>query len=334
MSDAAMSNKRKAAIIMVAIGAEYAAQIYRHLKDEDIEQLTFDVATMPQVGSETLEKILNEFYELCLAQKFISEGGIDYARDILEKAFGAQNAAILIEKVTHSIGARAFAFMKNTDPKQLYTFIQNEHPQTIALILSYAKKSQASAILSMLPRNKQVEVAERIALMDRTSPDVIKEVENALEKKLSSITGADLAEVGGVKYVAELLNSVDRGTEKFIIDEFYQKDPQLAEDVRKLMFVFEDIINLDETSIQRCLRDIDPKDLMVALKGSSEEVQAVIFANMSKRMGDTVREDMQYLRNVRHRDVEAAQQRIVAIIRSLEDAGAITISRGGDDIIV
>ena len=334
VADKKVSGKKKAAVVMVALGADSASKLYRHLKDEEVEQLTLEVATLQKLESEEMDEVLSEFYEMCLAQKFISEGGVDYAKDILEKAFGIQNARNVIDKVIVSIGNKAFDFMKKTDPKQLYNFIQNEHPQTIALILAHATKFQSISVLGMLSKEKLVEVVERIARMDRTSPDTIKEVEAVLQKKLSTIGAADVGDIGGVKYTAELLNSVDRSTEKYIFDSMSKKDPDLVAEIRKLMFVFEDIISLDDLAMQMLTREVDPKDLVAALKTANDELKASFFRNMSKRNADQVMEDMEYARNIRSRDVEAAQQRIVSKVRELEEAGQIVVSRGGEDDIV
>lgn len=329
-----IDGKRKAAVVMVAIGADHAAKVYKHLKEDEVETLTLEVATLQKLDPENMDSILNEFYEMCLAQKFIVEGGVDYAKDVLEKAFGVQNARNVIDKVIISLGNKSFDFMKKVDPKQLYNFIQGEHPQTIALILVHATKLQASTVLAMLSKEKQVEVIERIAKMDRTSPDVIKEVEIALQKKLSNLVATEVGDLGGVRYTAELLNTVDRGTEKYIFDALGKKDEELAGEIRKLMFVFEDIVTLDNSAMQRLCREIETKDLVVALKNANDEVKNAFFANMSKRVAEQVQEDIMYQQNIRHRDVEAAQQRIVSKIRELEEAGAIVVSHGKDDELV
>jgi len=330
-----ISGKKRAAAIIVGLGTENAAQVYKYLKEDEIETLTIEVAMLQAIEPEMSEEIFNEFYELCLAQKFLTEGGIDYAKDILEKAFGNQHAVQLLDRVTQSLQSRAFDFLKKADPKHLLSFLQHEHPQTIALILSYAKPEQASAILSELSRDKQIDVAARIARMDRTSPEIIKEVERTFEKKFASLVTTDFTEIGGVKNMAEILNSVDRSTEKFILDELNKKEPELAESIRRRMFVFEDIVMLDDMAIQRVLRQVENKDLMIALKGANTEVTTIIFNNMPKRVSDALKEDMQYMRAVRFRDVEEAQQHIVAVIRKLEEQGEIIISRGGkDDLIV
>lgn len=329
-----LSGKKKAAIIMVAIGEDHAAKIYKNLKEEEIEVLTLEVATLQKLEPDKMAEVLNEFYEMCLAQKFVMEGGVDYAKGILQKAFGVQNAQEVIDKVIISIGNKSFDFMKKADPKQLFNFIQNEHPQTIALILSYATKSQASALLGMFPKEKQLSIIERIALMDRTSPDVIKDVETMLQKKLSTIGAAEITDIGGIKFTAELMNSVDRSTEKYIFDELAKKDDNLANEIRKLMFVFEDVVTLDDFAMSMLVKEIDGKDLRVALKNANEEVRGVFFRNISKRNVEQILDDMEYLKNIRHRDIEAAQQRIVSKIRELEEAGRIVVSHGRDDVVV
>ncbi|MEG0854278.1 MAG: flagellar motor switch protein FliG, partial [Angelakisella sp.] len=267
-------------------------------------------------------------------KKVIAEGGVEYARDVLEKAFGTQMAISLMERVSKSLKTKAFDFVRKADSKNMLNLLQNEHPQTIALILSYARADQASQIISELPSELRVEVIERIAKLDRASPEILKIVEKTLEKKVSSIISVDLIDMGGVNYIADIMNHVDRGIEKHIFDELTNKDPQLAEEVRKLMFVFEDIIFLDDMSIQRFIRDTDTKDLAVALKGATAELSQVFFKNMSKRMQESIASDIEYLHNVRMRDVEDAQQRIVAIIRKLEEEGELVISKGGKDDVI
>jgi flagellar motor switch protein FliG len=328
---APISAKAKSAVVMVALGADHAAKIYKHLKDDEIEALTLEVAMMQKLDNDKMDDILNEFYEMCLAQKFIIEGGVDYAKDALEKAFGVQNARNVIDKVIMSLGNRSFDFMKKVDPKQLFNFIQNEHPQTIALILAHATPLQASTVLNMLNNEKQVEVIERLAKMDRTSPDIIKEVENALQRKLANLAGQEVTDIGGVRFTATLMNSVDRNAEKFIFDELSSRDKDLVDEIRKLMFVFEDISQLDTGSMQILVRNLENSDIGVALKSASEELKDQFFANMSKRVAEQMREDMEYMRNVRGRDVEAAQQRIVAKVRELEERGELVVARGGED---
>lgn len=324
----------KAAIIAITIGSENAAKVFRNLREDEIEQLTYKIAQMGNVNPETVTKVVEDFYELCMAQKFISEGGLEYARSILEKAFGQKNAESIIGRIAGSMQVRSFDFIRKIDPQYLLTFIQNEYPQTIALILSYARPEQASQILSELPKDIQVEVAERIATLDRASPEVIKDVEKTLEKKLSSIINTDYTQAGGVENVAEILNNVDRTTEKNILDTLAERDPQLAEEIRKRMFVFEDIITLDSLAIQRVLRGTDSRDIMIALKGATKAVQDIIYANLPERMREAIQEEMKYLRGVRYKDVEEAQQRIVSYIRKLEEDGEIVVKHSGKDEFV
>lgn len=328
------SGREKAAMLLISLGPDRSAEIFKHLKEDEIEQLTLEIANIRAVSPDDKERILDEFYQICLAQEYIAEGGIGYAKDILEKALGAQKAIDIINKLTVSLQVRPFDFVRKTDPTQLLNFIQGEHPQTIALILAYLKPHQASIVLSALPQDKQADVARRIATMDRTSPDVIKEVERILEKKLSSLVTEDYTAAGGVQSIVDILNSVDRGTEKFIMETLEIEDTDLAEEIKRRMFVFEDILTLDGRSIQRFLREVDNNQLAVALKGATDDVQKLIFSNMSKRLSEMIREDLEFMGPVRLKDVEEAQQKIVNIIRKLEDAGEIVISRGGGDEII
>ena len=325
---------QKAAILLIALGPEKSSLIFKHLKEDEIEDLTLEIANTKSVTIQVKEKVINEFYEVCLAQQYIAEGGIGYAKELLEKALGADKAMDVIGKLTASLQVKPFEFVKKTDASQLLNFIQDEHPQTIALILSYLSAAQSATILGALAPEKQADVARRIATMDRTSPDVIKEVERVLESKLSSLVNQDYTIVGGVDAVVEILNTVDRGTEKHIMETLEVEEPELADEIRKKMFVFEDILLLDDRSIQRVLRDVDNNDLAIACKGSAEEVQNAIFNNMSKRLAEMIREDMEFMGPVRMKDVEEAQQKIVNIIRKLEDSAEIVISRGGGDEIV
>ena len=329
-----VSGIQKAAILLISLGPERSANIFKHLKEDEIESLTLEIANTRSVSSAVKDQVLDEFYEICLAQQYIAEGGITYAKELLEKALGVDKAREVIGKLTASLQVRPFEFVIKTDATQLLNFIQDEHPQTIALILSYLSSSQAATIISSLAPDKQADVAKRIAMMDRTSPDVIKEVEKVLERKLASLMNQDYTIVGGVDSIVEILNTVDRGTEKHIMETLEIEEPELADEIRKKMFVFEDILSLDDKSIQRVLREVDNNELAVALKGAVEEVQNVIFNNMSKRLAAMIREDMEYMGPVRLKDVEEAQQRIVNVIRKLEDSSEIIISRGGGDEII
>ncbi|MCR4721076.1 MAG: flagellar motor switch protein FliG [Lachnospiraceae bacterium] len=326
---------QKASILMIALGPERSSKLFSYLKEEEIEALTLEIANTKSVDQTTKDAVIDEFYELCLAQQYIAEGGINYAKELLEKALGNEKAVDVIGRLTASLQVRPFEFVRKTDPTQLLNFIQDEHPQTIALILSYLSPQQSAQIIGALPPDKQADVAKRIAMMDRTSPDVIQEVEKVLEKKLASLVNQDYTIAGGVDAVVEILNTVDRATEKHILETLEIEEPELADEIRKKMFVFEDILLLDDRSIQRVLREVDNSELAIALKGSNEQVQETIFNNLSKRLVVMIKEDMEFMGPVRMKDVEEAQQKIVNIIRKLEDTGEIVISRGGgDDIVV
>ncbi|MBQ7481908.1 MAG: flagellar motor switch protein FliG [Lachnospiraceae bacterium] len=333
-NDNELSGVQKGAILLITLGPERSATIFKHLKEEEIEDLTLEIANTRSVTPQVKEQVMEEFYQVCLAQQYIAEGGIGYAKELLEKALGEEQAMNVIGKLTASLQVKPFEFVRKTEASQLLNFIQDEHPQTIALILSYLSASQAAMIVSALPPDRQADVAKRIALMDRTSPDVVKEVERILETKLSSLVNQDYTVIGGVDSVVEILNTVDRSTEKHIMETLEIDEPELADEIRKKMFVFEDILLLDDRSIQRVLRDVDNGDLAVALKSANEEVQNAIFNNLSKRLAVMIKEDMEFMGPVRMKDVEEAQQKIVNVIRRLEDSAEIVISRGGGDEIV
>lgn len=334
MANAELTGVQKAAVLLITLGPEKSASIFKHLKEEEIEELTLEIANTRSISPQEKEDVLNEFYQVCLAQQYIAEGGIGYAKELLEKALGEQKAQDVITKLTASLQVRPFEFIRKTDPSQVLNFIQDEHPQTIAMILSYLSPAQSAMILGALTPEKQADVAKRIAMMDRTSPDVIKEVERVLERKLASLLNQDYTIVGGVDAIVDILNTVDRGTEKHIMESLEIEQPELADEIRKKMFVFEDILLLDDRAIQRVLRDVDNNDLGIALKGANEEVQNVVFKNLSKRLSAMIKEDMEFMGPVRMKDVEEAQQKIVGIIRKLEDSAEIVISRGGGDEII
>ncbi len=329
-----MSGLRKAAVLLIALGPEKSASIFKYLKEDEIEELTLEIANTRSISPQVKDDVINEFYQICLAQQYISEGGIGYAKELLQKALGEEHAQQVITKLTASLQVRPFEFVRKTDASQVLNFIQDEHPQTIAMILSYLSPNQASVIIGSLEPGKQADVAKRIATMDRTSPDVIKEVESVLERKLASLANQDYTVVGGVDAIVNILNTVDRSTEKHIMETLEVEEPELAEEIRKKMFVFEDILLLDDRAIQRVLRDVENSDLSIALKGSNDEVKGVILKNMSKRLASMIEEDMEYMGPVRMKDVEEAQQKIVAVIRKLEDSAEIVISRGGGDEII
>lgn len=334
-SSSLLSGKKKAAILLISLGQETAANIFKKLKEEELEVITLEIANQKKVTPEQKQLVISEFYQMCKAKEYISEGGLDYARTVLEKAVGLESALSVINKLTSSLQIRPFDCVRNTDPSQLLNLIQNEHPQTIALVLAYLRPEQAAAILSALPNDVQYDVARRIATMDRTSPDIIRDVEKVLERKISSSLGnQDFTIAGGVEAIVELLNRSDRTTERSIIENLESQDPELAEEIRKLMFVFEDITLLDDRSLQMVLREVENKDLSLALKGVPNAVANKIFKNMSKRAADMLREEIEFMGPVRIRDVEEAQQKIVNIIRKLEDSGEIIVSRGkGDEVI-
>ncbi len=330
----ALTSVKKAAAVIIALGAERASEVYKYLNEDEIEQISLEIAKLERLSPEEMQSTVEDFYGLCITQKVINEGGVLYAKDVLEKAFGQQQATSFMERLSKSLRAKSFEFIRKADSKNIQMILQNEHPQTIALILSYARSDQAAQIIAELPRGVQLDVIKRIAELDRVSPEMIKLVEETLEKRFSSIVSSDQIEVGGVSYIAEIMNRVDRATEKYIFDELGEKDAALAEEIHKLMFVFEDIAILDSMTIQRFIREVDTKDLAVALKSANEEVKQLILQNMSSRMRESVEQDIQYLHNIRMRDVEEAQQKIVGIIRQLEEAGEIVIARGeGDEIL-
>ncbi|MFC2337233.1 MAG: flagellar motor switch protein FliG [Negativicutes bacterium] len=330
-----MSNQQKAAILFITLGPEYSAKVFQHMADDEIEKITLEIASQKQVTPEQKAQVISEFYQMAMAKNYISTGGLEYAQSVLEKALGSEKAASIINRLTTSLQVRPFDFLKKTDPSQLLNFIQNEHPQTIALIMAYLDPDQAATILASLSQERQAEVARRIAMMDRTSPEILREVERVLERKLSSLVTQDFTTAGGVKAIVEVLNRVDRTTEKTIIETLEVDNPELTEEIKRLMFVFEDIVMLDDRSLQMVLREVDTKDLSLALKATPKEVAAKVFKNMSSRAADMLREEIEYMGPVKIRDVEEAQQKIVNVIRNLEDKGEIVVSRGkGDEMIV
>lgn len=330
-----LNGKEKAAILLISLGPDFSANVYKHLTADEIEKLTLEISNVRKVDSKLKEEILDQFHQIALAQDYISEGGIGYAKNVLEKALGKNEAMDIINRLTSSLQVRPFDFARKADPAQVLNFIQNEHPQTIALVLSYLDSGQSGQILSELSPEMQSDVAKRIALMEGTTPEVINEVEQILERKLSTTVTQDFTQTGGVETLVEVLNSVDRSTERTILDELEIQDPELAEEIKKRMFVFEDIVALDSRAIQRVIRDVENEDLILALKAASEEVKSIIYQNMTQRMADTFKEEMEFMGPVRLRDVEEAQTRIVNVIRRLEEAGEIVVARGGgEDIVV
>jgi len=329
-----LTGRQKAAILLVTLGPDTSAEIFKHLKDEEIEQLTLEIARLNKVDPADRDSVFVEFQEMIMAQEFISQGGIDYARSVLEKALGASKAIEVINRLTSSLQVRPFDFIRRTDPAQLLNFIQGEHPQTIALILAYLPPDKASSILSALPQEIQADVAKRIAAMDRTSPDILREVERVLERKLSSLISEDYTAAGGIEAIVQVLNMVDRSTEKSIIETLEDEEPELAEEIKRRMFVFEDIVLLSDRDTQLVLREVDTSELALALKSVDDTVKEKIYKNQSKRAAGMLKDEIEYMGPVRMKDVEEAQQKIVNIIRKLEESGDIIISRGGEDEIV
>ena len=329
-----MSGKQKAAILLVSLRPEVSSTVFKHLKEAEIEDLTLEIASLKRIQPEQRDAVLEEFYELVVAREYLEHGGIEYARELLEKALGPDKADAIINRLTASLQVRPFDFARKTDASQLLNFNQNEHPQTIALILAYLDPEQAGLILSSLSPELQVNVARRLAKLDRTTPEVLQEIESTLEERLSAFAVEDYTMAGGIEATVDILNMVDRATEKTIIDSLEEEEPELAEEIRRRMFVFEDIIILDDRSIQKVLREVDSKDLALALKTASEEVSARIFKNMSKRAAQMLQEDIEFMGPARLRDIEETQQKIVATIRRLEDTGEIIIARGGEDEVI
>lgn len=329
-----LTNQQKAAILFITLGPENSAKVFQHMADDEIEKITLEIASQKQVTPRQKAAVISEFYQMAMAKNYLSTGGLEYAQSVLEKALGSEKAASIINRLTTSLQVRPFDFLRKTDPAQLLNFIQNEHPQTIALIMAYLDPDQAATILSSLSQERQAEVAKRIAIMDRTSPEVIREVERVLERKLSSLVTQDFTTAGGVKAIVEVLNRVDRTTEKTIIETLEVDNPELTEEIKRLMFVFEDIVMLDDRSLQMVLREVDGKDLSLALKATPKEVASKVFKNMSTRAADMLKEEIEFMGPVKIRDVEEAQQKIVNVIRNLEDKGEIVVARGkGDEMI-
>ncbi len=332
----AASNRQKAAILLMALGPDLAGNVVRHLSEEHTEQLTLELARLDRVTPDQQSGVVEEFYKAAMAQEFIAEGGINQARQILDSAFGADQAEEILKRIVAAMQVVPFEFLKRTDPSLVLSFIQDEHPQTLALILAYMPVTGAATILSKLPPEVRTDVAARIAMMETTPPEVIKRVEQVLEKKVSSIIGQETTQAGGPKALVDLLNRVDRSTERLIIENLSDTSPELAEAVRNMMFVFEDVVVLEDKAIQALLKEVDAKELATALKGVNGNVQEKIYKNMSERAMAMLKEDMEFMGPVRMRVVEEAQQKIVAVIRRLEESGEIVVSRAGgeDDVLV
>ena len=331
---AELSFSQKAAAVIVSLGTEKASLLYQYMEPEELEQLTLEVARLGYLDASQTEEVLSEFYQSCMTNKAVTEGGLEYARSVLEKAFGSQTASALLEKVTKSLKNREFAFLDKADVKSLYSALQNERPQTMALVLSYVDPDKAAGVIEQLPPERQVRVVEAIATMESASPAAIKIIEAEMERKFSSMMTTSNVKLGGIDYVAGIMNNLDRSSEKSIFDHLSVDNAELADEIRKRMFVFEDIVTMDDRSVQRVLRDCDPRDLVLALKTANNEVANKLFSNMSARTAETIRDDLEITTNVRMKDVEDAQQRIVGVIRDLEERNEIVILKGGKDDII
>jgi flagellar motor switch protein FliG len=329
----ALTGEQKAAVLLITLGPDLSSEVFRNLSDEVVEQITLQIANTKRVQPQDRDAVLEESYQLALAEEYISQGGIDYARELLEKALGEQKAVEILNRLQGALQMTPFDFIKKTDPQQILNFIQNEHPQTIALVLAHLSAEQSSTIISSLGPEIQVDVATRIATMDRATPEIIMEVEKVLERRIASVFTQEFASAGGVRNVAEILNRVDRSTEKAIMEKLEETNPDLADEIKRLMFVFDDILLLDDRTIQQILREIDSKDLVLALKGASEECKSKILKNMSSRARQMILEDMEVMGPVRLKTTEEAQQKIVNVIRQLEEMGEIVVARGGEEEI-
>ena len=326
--------KAKAAILLVFLGPETSRAILQALTDQEIETLTIEIAKQRKISAEQKLSVLFEFEHMMLAKKFYSEGGLEYAKVLLEKTIGPGKALEILSRMGTSLQLQPFEAARTADPSQLATLIQNEHPQLVAMIMAYLQPKKAAIVLQSLDYDSQIEIAKRLALMDRTSPEIIREVESYLEEKLSSIIGQDLTKVGGIDTIIGILNSVDRATEKSIVETMEVQEPILAEEIKKKMFVFEDIVLVDDRGLQRLFKEIDQKDLALALKGVTDEVKEKFFKNMSKRAAEMIKTDIQYMGPVRMRDVDLAQQRIVKLVKDLEAKGEIVITRPGEEEMI
>jgi len=326
----------KAAILVLTLDAESAGAMLRELNSDMVEDVTRTLASLGEVSSDLAEKVIEEFYALRMASQYTREGGLDYAQSLLKDSLDPKLADKVIQQIQTQVQKTPFSFIQKAESENVLTFIQDEHPQTIALIVSHLAHHKAAEILVGLPEQKQIEVVRRVANMEQTNPDVIREVERGLESRLSNMLMHSVEKVGGVETVAEVLNLCDRASEKAIMEGIEAEEPDLVEQIRRLMFVFEDIMLVDDKGIQAVLKEIDNDELCLAMKTASEELIEKIFSNMSARAAELIKEDMEYMGPVRLSDVEAAQQRFVDVVRRLEDAGEIIISgRGGDkDIVV
>ncbi len=332
-----LDGRTKAAIFLACLGPQQASRILSKMSDDEIEQLTLDLSSLGAIEPEVREAIIEEFHQMYLANRYVTAGGIDYARNVLEAALGPERALDVLTRLQSSLQEVPFEFLKRADPSQISTFIQDEHPQTISLILAHLRPAIASVVLSALPPDVRTDVVMRIATMDRTPPEIVREVERVLERKMASVFSQGFTFAGGVKEVAEILNNIDRGTERSIMTDLQERDPELADEISRLMFTFDDLILVEDSGIQKALREIEQKELALALKTANPELTEKIFRNMSERARELIKEEMEYMGPVRLRTIEEAQQKIVTVIRRLEETGEVVIqgrTGGADEIVV
>ncbi|MDR0446878.1 MAG: flagellar motor switch protein FliG [Oscillospiraceae bacterium] len=330
-----LTNREKAAVLLVSLGKNYSAELFRQLTEDEVSDLTLNIATLRRVPSEQRERVIDEFYQMCRAEKYVQDGGIEYARELLQASVGAEKAEELLSKLSYSLQVRPFGFVRRIDAAQLLQLIHNEHPQTIALVLSYTEPKQASEVISQLPPDSQADIIRRIGDMGMASPEYIKEAEAILERSIASMGFSDQTNPGGISSIVGIFNELDRSSEKNILEILDRDDPALAEEIRAKLFVFEDLTKLTNQSIQRVLKEVNNSDLAIALKLATDEVKKLIFSNVSARMKEMIEDDMDVMGPVMLRDVEDAQQRIVSVVRRLEDENEIVINRGeGETMIV
>ncbi len=329
-----LSRQEKAAAVIVSLGTDKASKIYKFMDSEDVEDLTMEVAKLGFVDADTSEEALKEYYQLCMTSKAVTEGGMEYARAVLEKTYGSQAAELMLDKLTKTMQVREFDFLAKADGKSLFNALQQERPQTIALVLSYVDPDKAAMVIEGLDKERQVQVVQSIASMESASPSAVQVVQEEIGKRFESLFDSKAVEVGGIDHVASIMNNVDRSNEKSIFEKLSRKDEALVDEIRKRMFTFEDINDMDDRSVQRFIRDCDPRDLVLSIKGAQNDVAEKLFANMSTRMAETIKDDLEVTTNVRMRDVEEAQQRVVSIIRSLEERNELIILKGGRDDII
>lgn len=329
-----LTGRKKAATLLLALGPDIASQVYRYMSDQEIEQITFEIANMGKVSQEISNTVIEEFYHTAMAKQYINHGGIGTAREILEKALGPSRAMDIVERLQGILTGTPFDFLRHVDPNHLTEFVQNEHPQTIALVLAHLDYDNAASILSALPHEVQEEVSMRIATMDQTSPEIIAEIERVLERKLSTVLAQDFSHAGGIDALAELLNRLDQHSTKSIIQSLEDNNQNLATEVKQRMYTFDDLVVLDDKSLRKVLKEIDYKELAIALKGASEEIKSQIFSNISTRAAQDLKDEIDMMGPVRIKNVEESQQRIISVLRKLQEAGDIELSRDSKEEMV